>query len=235
MTHNYEWLKSEQCRRLSFWEAAIVQQLSVIQHLPLALVVGDSQQINWVHYITANHVYFKTTDPRGLEVSDQDLIVQARSWEFPFLPKTLNLAILPHTLNYYHNPNQLLAQLTPCLRDDGYLVIFLFERWSPLSIHQVWQKSSQPRVCPYFHSALMIKRYLKDWEYRLLSETKYFFNLPKASANNMLKYFNWMGDVRMLVAQREEVCITSLKERWRDKAWQKGSVPVKRNQHKGGQ
>ena len=229
-THNI-WLNTEQCRHLSLLEAAIVQQLPEIQHLSLAVVVGEGEQINWMRYMTANHVYYKTMGDRREAISDQDLIIKSPFYEFPFLPKTLNVAILPHTLKYCMNPGHLLANLTPCLRDDGYLVLFLFERFSPLSCRQKMRKDAIGRVCPYFHSNFWIKRHLKEWNYLLLRESKYFFNLPKAGSHPMLKWLSFIGDVRMLLVKRQEICITPLQERWRDKQWGQGVVTLKSNSH----
>lgn len=225
------WLSTTQCRRLSLLEAAIVQQQPEIQHLPLAVIAGEGEQVNWMQYMTANHVYFKTRQANELNISEQDLIVQSPFYEFPFLPKSLNLAILPHTLNYCMNPGHLLAELSPCLRDDGYLVIFLFERFSPLSLRQKIMSKSQPRICPYFHSNFWIKRHLKYWNYLLLRERRYFFNLPEAKSSPLLKWLNCLGEVRMLLVKRQEICVTRLKERWQQSQLNRKAQPIKTSQH----
>lgn len=231
MSTNESWLNTDQCRQLSLLEAAIVQNQPDIQHLPLALVVGENQQICWTHYLTANHVYFKTMQAHELQVSEQDLIVETSHYDCPFLPKSLNLAILPHTLNYCLNPGLFLANLTPCLRDDGYLVLFLFERCSLLPWRQKLIKKNHSLVCPYFHSTLWIKSHLKKWNYLLLRECKYFFNLPNTSSNPMLKWLSWMGEVRMLLVKRQETCVTPLKDNWQQAKLYKKTAAVKNNQH----
>lgn len=80
--------------------------------------------------------------------------------EMPFSANSIDLAVMPHVLEFHEDPHQILREVERVLRPDGQLVMTGF---NPISLWGLRRKlSSRPRVFPFSGSYLSVAR-LKDW------------------------------------------------------------------------
>lgn len=72
----------------------------------------------------------------------------------PFRSKSINLCIACHCLNFSDNPHQLIREIHRILSDDGYLLLSLFNPFSPVILKQyiansIKQESVFKLIAPY--------------------------------------------------------------------------------------
>ena len=143
----------------------------------------------------------------------------------PFAQDSIDVVVLPHTLEFEDNPHEILREVERILIPEGHLVILGF---NPLSLWGVsrWFLAGR-KSAPWCGNFLTLLR-LKDWlallGFELTRQHAFFFALP-FSQDHLKNYTallekigsKWaknLGAIYVLVAKKRVVTLTPLKPKW---------------------
>jgi SAM-dependent methyltransferase len=151
--------------------------------------------------------------------------LQATSWALPFKTDTIDVVILPHTLDFTPYPHQVLREVERILIPEGHVVITGF---NPLSLWQLWRWSlgwrRQPPWCGHFFGQFR----LRDWLTLLgfdVTHKQYFFYRPPVRNARLMQRLGFMeklgqrlwpiaGAGYMLVARKRVETLTPIRQKW---------------------
>lgn len=144
----------------------------------------------------------------------------------PFDSRSVDLMLLPHTLEFADDPHQVLREVSRVLAPEGHVVILGF---NPLSLWGLWRLVLRRRgVAPWNGSFLQLAR-LKDWlkllDFEFTQGNMLYYRPPLRSEPTMdrLRFLDKAGDrwwpmagaVYLLVAKKRVVGMTPLRPEWR--------------------
>ncbi|MDR3492717.1 MAG: class I SAM-dependent methyltransferase [Gammaproteobacteria bacterium] len=153
--------------------------------------------------------------------------IESELYDLPILSGSVDLVLLPHTLEYMDNPQKLLAEACRTVRPDGHIVICGFNPYSLWGVKKWWAHNKHtPWTGNFIHSS-QIKKWLSFSDFKLMNQSMILFRPPmkhRGSYNN-LKFMEWLGSkcwspfggVYMLVAQAKVIPLTPIKLSWKQK------------------
>lgn len=149
---------------------------------------------------------------------------QGQSWALPIQSDSIDVVILPHTLDFSHYPHEVLREVERVLIPEGQVVITGF---NPVSIWQFWRWSlrwrKQPPWCGHFFTTLRLRDWLKLLGFDVTQKRHFFYRPPlkKPSFMQKLAFMDKLGQVLwpvtgagyMLVARKRVETLTPIKPR----------------------
>ena len=144
----------------------------------------------------------------------------------PVASDTLDVLVLPHTLEFSEDPHQVLREAGRALIAEGHLVILGFNPWSLWMLwHLVLGWRGQPPWCGYFYSSSRIKDWLSLLGFDIIYHRNYFFRPPLQhdGVMNKLRFIETLGNRfwpilgagYVLVAKKRVAALTPIRPRWR--------------------
>ena len=155
--------------------------------------------------------------------------VQGVPEAIPFDTRSVDVALLPHTLDFADDPHQVLREVDRILVPEGHVVILGF---NPLSFWGLRRTFATPRGhVPWCGNFLRLAR-LKDWlrllEYELMGGRMMYYRPPLQNDRLMdrLYFLDAVGDrwwpmmaaAYVVVAKKRVFGVTPLRARWRRKS-----------------
>lgn len=149
----------------------------------------------------------------------------ADSAALPLSHDSVDLFVLPHTLDFVAEPHQVLREVERCLVPDGHMLIIGF---NPISFYGLWKIFlRRNKVAPWNAHFYSIHR-IHDWCSLLgfdVVETRYTAHLPpfkkiqawgkmQAVEQVMQKRLAQVGGVYMCLARKRIATITPIKSVW---------------------
>jgi len=143
----------------------------------------------------------------------------------PIAPDSVDVVVLPHVLEYSHNPHKLLREAERILIGEGHLIITGFNPWS---ICGLWRALLAWRDEPPWSGHFFSYRRLKDW-FSLLDfevvKIERFFYLPPFASMKVIQKLDFMeklgsycwpifGGVYVIVAKKQVIPLTPVKLIW---------------------
>jgi SAM-dependent methyltransferase len=142
----------------------------------------------------------------------------------PILTDSIDVIVLPHTLEFGSDPHEILREADRSLIPEGHLIVLGFNPWSAWGLRRLLSSSRAP-WCGRF---LGLSR-LKDWLRLLGFDTMYvrtFFFRPPLSSRalmNRLKIMEAIGSrgwwlpagLYLLLAKKRVIALTPIRPRWR--------------------
>lgn len=135
----------------------------------------------------------------------------------PFLPASIDIAVVAHVLEFAQNPRDILNQLYEILVPNGYCIIFGFNYWSLWNCAKYYQKGEFP-WSGRFLKQITIKRWLRSLHFRMMTSKTTCFRPPLQQyrlAKHLLFFepigqfmFPGMGGVFMIVVQKPVFAVT---------------------------
>lgn len=152
-------------------------------------------------------------------------VVRGQPEALPFDTKSIDVALLPHTLDFCADPHQVLREVDRVLAPEGHAVVLGFNPLSLWGLRRLFART--PRVLPWSGHFLRLAR-LKDWlrllDFELTQGQMLFYRPPMMSEGMMdrLFFLDKMGDrwwpmmagVYLLVARKRVLGMTPLKPAW---------------------
>jgi SAM-dependent methyltransferase len=143
----------------------------------------------------------------------------------PFDSRSVDLMLLPHTLDFADDPHQVLREVSRVLTPEGHVLILGF---NPFSLWGLWRLLHRRRHAPWCGRFLQLSR-IKDWLKLLDFETvrgqMLYYRPPLTSEVSMdrLRFLDKAGDrwwpmagaVYLLVAKKRVAGMTPLRPEWR--------------------
>ena len=143
----------------------------------------------------------------------------------PIASDSIDVVVLPHTLEFEADPHQVLREVERILIPEGHVIILGFNPWS---LFGVWRVARRRRKAPWRGQFISIMR-INDWlallGFDAVSLQLYFFRPPLKSERILrrLRFLDTLGErlwPRLgggytLVAKKRVATLTPLKPRWR--------------------
>ncbi len=144
----------------------------------------------------------------------------------PFDSRSLDLLLLPHTLEFADDPHQVLREVSRVLTPEGHVVILGFNPFSLWGLCRLLRRRRD--VAPWNGQFLHLTR-LKDWlkllDFEFTHGSMLYYRPPLASATAMdrlrflekagNRWWPMTGAVYLLVAKKRVIGMTPLRPEWR--------------------
>jgi len=144
----------------------------------------------------------------------------------PIASDSVDLVLLPHTLEMNANPHQILRETDRVLISEGHVVVLGFNPWSLWGVrHMLSRHSGEMPWCARFLSLMRLKDWLKLLGFDVVYAKTFFFRLPffterkiklpRTIKQAVPKVWPAFGGAYILVAQKRTLTLTPIKPRWR--------------------
>ena len=146
--------------------------------------------------------------------------------QLPIASDSLDVILLPHTLEYVERPHEVLREAERTLIPEGHLLILGFNPWSLLGLRRLftgWRNLSP--WCGHFYSTLRLRDWLALLGFDTVLVRHYFFRPPLQNDGIMrrlsvldragARFWPLFGGGYMLVARKRVATLTPIKPRWR--------------------
>ena len=156
-----------------------------------------------------------------------------RMHRLPIASDSIDVLILPHTLDFSGRPHEILREVDRVLRFDGHLIILGFKPGGLWGLRRLIPGAGLP---PNMHHPIG-DRQMSDWlkllDMHIHGLTRYFFRLPltrkRASTSRRWERYGrqWWPEIAacyMLSAQKRVLPITPVKKPWLARAKVVGSL-----------
>jgi SAM-dependent methyltransferase len=149
---------------------------------------------------------------------------QGQAWALPIQTDSIDVVVLPHTLDFALYPHEVLREVERVLIPEGHVVITGF---NPLSIWQIWRWllrwRNQPPWCGHFYTTMRLRDWLKLLGFDVTHKQHFFHRPPLKNRSFMqrLSFLEKMGRVLwpvtgagyVLVARKRVETLTPIKPR----------------------
>ncbi len=153
--------------------------------------------------------------------------VRALPEMLPFDSKSVDLIILPHTLDFSDDPHQVLREVERVLVPEGHVVMLGFNPVSLWGLRRLFTRRSR-RLAPWNGNFISLGR-MKDWlklmQFEVTGGSMMYYRPPLLNAAMLDRLFvldklgdRWwpmMAAVYLLVARKQVVGVTPIRPRWR--------------------
>lgn len=231
MPHGYrtlqgwdKWLAQQHLgNRLLDMEQALIRDM-VGQHIGKhAMLIGVPQQELLLKVIDMHHC--SLLSPVVTAKNSYD-IVEAGFADLPVLTGSVDLVIIPHTINFIEHPRQLLAEACRIVKPEGLLVICTFNPYSSWFLKNLSKtlKKGLPAGCQFI-SPLLIKNWLKLADFVIENEKSIMYRPPVQNEGifNKLHFIERIGSVilpgcggiHLIIARAKVTPLTPIKTSWK--------------------
>ncbi len=233
MAHGYrrlqqwnQWLSQEYLgKNLLKAETNVLTALTDRHFGKQALVIGVPQQISLLNQIkipchsVVSPIFAKTHAVTGL--------IEGDFHELPIHTGSVDLVVLPHTLEFIDNPHKLLTEACRVVKPEGMIAIYGF---NPLSMWGMRRLMLRSRHSPWNANALRpakVKSWLRLADFQMEKQKSVLFTPPfkRQSIHKKLhfleplgkKLFPAFGGVYVLLARAKVIPLTPIKLKWKQK------------------
>ncbi|MGL4768292.1 MAG: class I SAM-dependent methyltransferase [Formosimonas sp.] len=162
-----------------------------------ALQLGHTQRLNGLAQNRCSQRWLIEPDGTALaERDDMSALVVSDFSELPFETDSIDLVILPHTLDDAPNPHAVLREVYRVLRPEGKMIILGHNPVSLWGLSALWARWRGQKWWPYQGKARPVHQ-LKDWLQLLncdISQGKYGCYAPHVRSDKWLKRWHWLED-----------------------------------------
>jgi SAM-dependent methyltransferase len=187
-----------------------------------SLLIGvPNQQVLLQASVTQHHALLSTLLSHKKDIP----YIEGQFYHLPIASGSVDLVIVPHTLEYVDNPHQLLAEACRVVRPEGHIVVCGF---NPYSLWGLKKLAGQNRGIPWSGNFIppgTVKKWLTLADFKLEKQTSLLFRPPVTQAGiyQNLAWMEWLGTklqlpigcIYMIVAQAKVIPLTPIKLRWK--------------------
>ena len=171
------------------------------------------------HQIVTN----AASDPRA---SNTSVVLQCAAGALPIASDSIDVAVLPHTLEFNADPHQILREVERVLIGEGHVVICALNPWSLWGLWRLvlaWK--GEPPWCGRFLTAPRLKDWLQLLGFDIMS-TDFLFYRPPFRRPGLLKRlafleklgaycWRYLAGAYILVGKKRLLTLTPMKAQWR--------------------
>ena len=160
------------------------------------------------------------------DVSTCPTPIKGTAEALPVASDSLDVLLLPHTLEFSNNPHEVLREADRVLIPEGYVVVMGFNPWGVWMLWRlalVWR--GRPPWCGHFLRMGRLKDWLQLLGFDIEESHRYFFRPPlrQQVVMNKLRFLEklgrrfwpFFGAAYIIVAKKRVATLTPLKPRWR--------------------
>lgn len=236
-----DWFETPLGQRLFNVEADIVQTILPDLFGYHLVQIGSIGQGRLLDSSRIMHRCIACSDTHFIPPSPYSLVC-AHADALPFAADSIDVAVMPHSLEFADEPHTVLREVQRVLIPEGHIMLLGF---NPLSLWGVWgwflaRRQTAP-WCGDFVSLLRIKDWLALLGFDLIRQETLFFAPPfrnKYLVNHTQfldrmgsrnRWANNLGAVYILVAKKRVMTLTPLKPMWLPTPALVASAPVGTN------
>jgi SAM-dependent methyltransferase len=193
------------------------------------LQVGAPAQVNLVECSRISHCMVLDNGPPEPHAGAAPHCLYAEAGALPVASDSLDVLLLPHTLEFEANPHQVLREADRTLVPEGHVVVLGFNPWSLWGVWRLltgWRQRAP--WCGRFFSLTRVKDWLALLGFDTLHTRTFFFRPPvrRAGVRRRLAFLEragqrwWpiLGGGYVLVARKRVSTFTPIRPRWRAQA-----------------
>ncbi len=161
--------------------------------------------------------------------------LRGRADALPLQRDSVDVVLLPHTLEFASRPHEVLREAERVLVAEGHVVILGFNPWSLWGLWRLLRgRRGHPPWCGTFRSLLRLRDWLALLGFDTVMTRMYFYRPPLRNAALMQRLSflerlggHWwpiLGGAYVLVARKRVVGLTPIRPRWRPR--RRGLVQV---------
>ena len=156
-------------------------------------------QLSDVELLSSSRVsHLKVMALHTAELAQQGAF-QGESWALPIQSDSIDVVVLPHTLDFSLYPHEVLREVERVLIPEGHLVITGF---NPISLWQLWRLvlrwRKQPPWCGHFYTIMRLRDWLKLLGFEVCKK-RYFFHLPPVKNRRFMQRLGFMEKMGRLL------------------------------------
>lgn len=198
MTQEFGW-DSPAGQYVTAWETKLLDNWASDVFGFYAAQIGDTKRVLGLHHNRCAERWAVEVGEAQFEPSDSHDIKPVEVGDFsvlPFASDSMDLLILPHTLDNHPEPHALLREAYRVLRPEGKMIVLGFNPvslWGAQAMTWRWRGKAW---WAYRHQALRVRR-LKDWLQLLncdIVQGKFGCYAPCVSTEKWLKRSHWLED-----------------------------------------
>lgn len=153
--------------------------------------------------------------------------VQAEPARLPIASDSVDVVVLPHTLEFEADPHQTLREVDRVLIPEGHVVILGFNPWSFWGLRRLFRRRGRATYpwCGRFRGLTRIKDWLALLGFDVVMTSGYFFRPPLHHEGVMrrlafievagARWCSMLSGAYILVARKRMLTLTPVKPRWR--------------------
>lgn len=146
--------------------------------------------------------------------------------ELPILTGSIDLVILPHTLEYVDNPRHLIHEACRVVKPDGLIVVFGFNPYSFWGVRRLLSHKREAPWSSHFTHAYQLKNWLRLAEFQIEQQSSLLFRPPincekiykgfefLEAVGNLLHFF---GGIYCITARATVVPMTPIRMQWKQR------------------
>lgn len=153
-------------------------------------------------------------------------LIQGLAESLPFASDSLDVVLLPHTLEFTSDPHEVLREADRVLIPEGHVVILGFNPWGLwIFWRMVLAWRGKPPWCGRFLRPTRLRDWLKLLGFDIVDSRGYFFRPPLRHYGimNRLRFLEslgarlwpFFGGAYLLVARKRVATLTPVRPRWR--------------------
>lgn len=186
------------------------------------LQIGNNKSLRWLYKSRIRHHVGIAPDTK---MSHHGSWVRGWIDNLPFRPDSLDVIVIPHTLEYCSDPQLVLQEAIRALLPEGHMIIFGFNPYSLWGLRRLFRKrdGSFP-WCGQFISAKRIQQWVEELGCVTIHSETVFYR-PPINNEFWLKHLHFfekigkkivpnMGAVFALQIKKQVVTLTPVKKRW---------------------
>lgn len=181
-------------------------------------------QLGDVDLLSASRVSHRKVMGLHADELAQQGAFQGQSWALPIQSDSIDVVVLPHTMDFSHYPHEVLREVERVLIPEGHVVITGF---NPLSTWQLWRWllrwRNQPPWCGHFYTTIRLRDWLKLLGFDV-THKQHFFHRPPVKNKAFLQRLSFLekigrilwpvtGAGYVLVARKRVETLTPIKPR----------------------
>ena len=185
-----------------------------------ALLVGVPQQFS---LLDATKIPCHTLVSPFLAHERQPGFVEGDLHEIPILTGSIDLVVLPHTLEYVDNPRQLIHEACRIVKPEGLIVAFGFNPYSMWGLRRLFSHHAVPWSAS-FNDAYQVKNWLRLAEFHIEDQSALMFRPPVANQAVFRKlefldyigsFLHFFGGIYCITARAKVIPLTPIRMKWK--------------------
>lgn len=151
--------------------------------------------------------------------------IESELYELPLISGSVDLVLLPHTLEHLDNPHHLLSEACRVVKPEGHIIVFGFNPFSMWGLKKHLVKKKKMPGSLNFMSLGLVKNWLTLEEFQIVKQDFIMYRPPTSHPKifKKLKWLEWLGrkfklpwgGVYMIMAQNKSIPLTPIKMRWK--------------------
>lgn len=225
--HWNHWLNQPLGRRVLEAEQQFLPHLLTDCYGQHALLIGVPHQHELLKFSSISHQVLLSpliNKNKTIRSIESDL------YELPVHDASIDLVLLPHTLELIDNPRKLLNEACRVVKPEGFIIIFGFNPYSLWGLKKCFTHHQETPWTGNFIPAGSVKKWLQLADFELINQDALLFRPPLQHHDviyQKIKFLEWIGNklwtplggVYMLMAKAKVIPMTPIKLHWKQQLY----------------